>query len=771
MKKVIFVLVCLISVYQAVWGTLISEQLYQVLQPDGKQLDCLVSGDEFYHYLHDKDGYTIVQSDADGFYYYAEKVNERLVPSRWKAGQDNPDSNGLIKNSHISLSDYQRIRNQPQYTEKRRLRVYTPNTGTVNNLVFFIRFAGDSEFGTHRSEFEDIFNGNGQSLKSYYSEVSYNQLNFNSYLYPTCSASVNLSYQDTHPRSYYLTYNQVSNPTGYTSVEQGWQRILQLLQRATSNLDGEIPTSLNLDTNDDSYVDNVCYVLRGGAGAWGDILWAQHGCLIGNTIQIHGKSVQDFTLSPETQTNVSVHAHEMFHAIGSPDLYEYSQTGFLPVGPWDIMQGNNSSHMLAYMKYRYGGWIPEPSTITQRGFYTLNPQISNVNNCYKIPMPASGTEYLMVEYRNNTMGIFDTDLPGSGLICYRINTLYDGQGNAYGPPDEVMVYCPNGTNLTNGFMNQAFFSLESGRTEFDDFSNPADFLSDGSFGNVSINQIDSAGESINFCLFPAYGVIEGNVLVNDPDVDFSQIDICIGSQVIVPDSEGHYSFYYKEGTYPISVEVPGYAVYHSSETVISDVMIFHDINLVHLEVPSNLTCTQTGTSISFNWNFSGFSDEDFETFKILRKVNNFQYGQIGSTQQTTYQTTLIGTTMTSRFCVVAQYADGTSDSSNVVVILPTHVEPNEYVPVFTQLKSIYPNPSAADVNIIFELAKGDKPEFSIYNIKGQKVCELMLPSLKQGENSLLWNRVDKSGKVIQSGIYFLRMKSKQGDYQKKLILY
>ena len=44
----------------------------QVKQPDGTILSCLASGDEFYNWLHDKDGYTIMRNAATGFLVYAD---------------------------------------------------------------------------------------------------------------------------------------------------------------------------------------------------------------------------------------------------------------------------------------------------------------------------------------------------------------------------------------------------------------------------------------------------------------------------------------------------------------------------------------------------------------------------------------------------------------------------------------------------------------------------------------------------------------------------
>lgn len=61
-----------------------------VTQADGSQLTLYASGDEFYHWVHDKDGYTIVQAD-DGYCYYAVKNDKgEMVPSSCRADKALP---------------------------------------------------------------------------------------------------------------------------------------------------------------------------------------------------------------------------------------------------------------------------------------------------------------------------------------------------------------------------------------------------------------------------------------------------------------------------------------------------------------------------------------------------------------------------------------------------------------------------------------------------------------------------------------------------------
>jgi hypothetical protein len=199
----------------------------------------------------------------------------------------------------------------------------------------------------------------------------------------------------------------------------------------------------------------------------------------------------------------------MFHSIGAPDLYHYD-SGFgdlHPVAEWDVMEYdmNPPQHMGAYMKYRYGNWMSTITVITNPGQYTLNPlnSVTATNVAYKIPSPNSASEYFVVEYRN-TSGTFESSLPGSGMIIYRINTDFDGMGNAdYDGSmvlDEVYVYRPNGTLSNNGASDDAFFCLDAGRTVFNTTSNPSCFLSDGTPGGINISDITSAAGTITFTL-------------------------------------------------------------------------------------------------------------------------------------------------------------------------------------------------------------------------------------------------------------------------------
>ena len=185
--------------------------------------------------------------------------------------------------------------------------------------------------------------------------------------------------------------------------------------------------------------------------------------------------------------------------MGFPDFYRYVDRTINPIGIWDLMSNdmNPPQSISAYAKYRYTDWVPEIPTIITSGTFTLNPVTTHKkNHAYKILSPNSSFEYFVVEYRNNTTGLTDSELPGAGLLIYRVNpNLY---GNASGPPDEMYVFRPFGTTTVDGSITNAYFSLQSDRTSFNNITNPHSFLSSGLPASIDIFNIGYAGETITF---------------------------------------------------------------------------------------------------------------------------------------------------------------------------------------------------------------------------------------------------------------------------------
>ena len=56
-----------------------------VTQPDGTVLELYSSGDEFFNYIHDANGFLIMKND-EGWYVYAQEENGRPVATRAVVG-------------------------------------------------------------------------------------------------------------------------------------------------------------------------------------------------------------------------------------------------------------------------------------------------------------------------------------------------------------------------------------------------------------------------------------------------------------------------------------------------------------------------------------------------------------------------------------------------------------------------------------------------------------------------------------------------------------
>jgi len=495
----IFLTGILLFLLLPLWSAYINYIPITVKQPDGTELNIFASGDEYYNWLHDKDGFTIKQNDK-GWYVFVERSGDELVLTNLIASRDNPNLRNIVPWTNISAAKMGQKRRDRQQQMQDSGGNRAPTTGTINNLVIYIRFSDQSEFIQNQSYYGSMCNGTGNTMQAYFNEASYNALNVSTTFYPTPTTTV-VSWQDSHPRGFYSPYNATSNTIGYQDTGTSTTREHTLLYNAVIGIRSLVPASLNIDSDSDGLVDNVCFIVQGSTDAWAQLLWPHRWSLTSFNVSINGKLVYDynFQLSDFLDSGGNgVLCHEMFHSLGAPDLYHYTDNGISPVGAWDLMENdtNPPQHMGAYMKWKYGHWISSIPTITANGTYTLNPLTSSTGNCYRINSPSSTSQYFIVEYRRKA-GTFENQLPSSGLLVYRINTdATDGNGN--GPPDEVYIYRLNGTTTVNGAIASANFSAESGRTLINNATNPSPFLSTGAAGGLSIYNISSADSTISF---------------------------------------------------------------------------------------------------------------------------------------------------------------------------------------------------------------------------------------------------------------------------------
>jgi M6 family metalloprotease-like protein len=517
MKKKLVIIISLILSNQLFCAYLVNVP-QTITQPNGVTINCFVTGDEFYSWLHDSNNFTIVRNQNTGYYSYAMLVDNVLVASPYIVGVNDPVNSGLTPGINLSNQEIitrinaQSLKSVPQNRLLSKSNVAKSKTAqtqqTLNNIVVYIRFSDQDEFPASQNQYTTYFNGSGASdvsMYNYFNEISYGLSNITSTFYPNNNGTIIISYQDAHTRNYYRPESIVGD-SGYCEIYPCYTereyRENALIKNALNYVKSQIPMSLNLDGNVDGNVDNICFIVRGNVGGyteWNKILWPHKGTLAPYTnYAINSKYVRNYNFQFELNLDVEVLCHEMGHTLGAPDLYHYTNPyDMIPLGNWDIMCIGSTIpvSICAYTKYKYMGFINEIPIISSSGHYTLQPIISSTNNCYKI-QSSNPNEYFVLEFRQKT-GTFESNIPGTGLLIYRINNSV-AYGNSQGPPDEVYLYRPNGTLTNNGNYTIANFNSANSRSIFNSLSNPYSFLSDGSIENFVIKNITVSGNSISF---------------------------------------------------------------------------------------------------------------------------------------------------------------------------------------------------------------------------------------------------------------------------------
>lgn len=406
----------------------------------------------------------------------------------------------------------------------------------LGNVVVFIRFADETDFvASHTYDYyDDLFNGHTNSLRDYYLEVSNNTYEIDT-IFPSTEI---IYYTDTHNRGYYQPYDIITNPSGYTDEDESSLREYNLLSNAIYWLEDSalIDESVVLDYNHDGRVDVVTFLISGQVDQWGDLLWPHQYAFYNSlenydefytnapsindtyvfeyTFQLIGESIEE-----STYFNLGVFAHEMFHVISATDLYHYySGDDFSSVGNWDIMDATSAtpSHMLLYMKEYYGGWEQDDFNVSTDGTYTLNVTTSLTDNLIIIDLGYSN-EYLYIEYRKQT-GVYEVNLPDEGVIIYRVDKDYEGDGNVEGyysladiSLDEVFVFRPLTYDLSTYASDEIYYILDDGDVDsgmlqigFNESAGPSTnvplFYSDGTQINISITVISESSDEVHLLI-------------------------------------------------------------------------------------------------------------------------------------------------------------------------------------------------------------------------------------------------------------------------------
>jgi M6 family metalloprotease-like protein len=424
-------------------------------QPDGSRFTARQWGDEWNNGIETLDGYSILLTPGGWWAYANLQPNGRL-------GFALRDDQPLLVGQHdpVGLAPHLRAtvtRENPKSPASLALEIPAPDapraptSSNLKTLVLLARFPDQLETYSAASFQALMFSTSSDSLRSYYRETSFNNLDIISASETCGTANDGVTEWTT------LAYNH-PNPGVVTDT-----RNQQIVKDVLAANDACINFG-QFDTNGNGYIDSrelaIIVVVAGYERSYGPespAVWAHYtglneitppvldGKVIGNAL--HGGYAQIGERHAGHQATIGVVAHEFGHFIDWPDLYDIDGSSY-GVGRWSIMgtggwngpdqDGSSPAHADAFLKW-YQGWIsPTAVSTTQSDVSILQAEDNPV--AYLLRLNPYGVdwalaehsgrgEYFLVENRQQTL--YDSGLPGCGLLFWHIDeaVTYTNEAN------------------------------------------------------------------------------------------------------------------------------------------------------------------------------------------------------------------------------------------------------------------------------------------------------------------------------------------------------
>ena len=381
------------------------------------------------------------------------------------------------------------------------LQDVAPQTGHIYALTIFAHFADEGGLGREVPSFAaEIFSDQPGSLTHFYREMSRGQFELTGEVLPRWYASR-------------------SNAEVYADEEGGYGRFAREIIEAVdtdvdfSRYDNDGPDGVPNSGDDDGYVDFIFIVSASaptgfiveeatGVAQLGlsyDFV-SQDRAQRGGFILVRSKSgaVQRGRSFVEA---VGSMAHEFGHFLGLPDLYD-RDLGSEPeddsggIGYWGLMGHGNRGWGEVDGPNPFCAW-----SLGQLGWLGVNNQQLNVlsedrddvvfadvnagGDVYLLPAPAPAEHFFLVEFRRRQHSYYERNLPGEGLLIWRINPTRNG--NNMEAIKQVDLVCADGLFSDAGFPLGSKSSPFNGRDNLDFWAHDARYRTDfgGNLGDAT----------------------------------------------------------------------------------------------------------------------------------------------------------------------------------------------------------------------------------------------------------------------------------------------
>ena len=430
-----------------------------ITQPNGDTLTVKIKGDERINWYESTDGYTLLYNKAGYLSYAVLDAAGHLQPSEMavkstdqRSAETNRFLQSIGKKLFYSKEQQQLMRQvwkiEDEISGKSSKQGADAIIGHYKVLCALVQFPEKSMI-YNLNDFEGLMNqlgysanGSEGSVRDFFREVSYGQFDL----------TITLCNIYTAP-----------NSSAYYAGNGGTARANELARWLAQQVavDPAIDFA-DYDSNGDGEVDGFHFIFAGmgqEAGGGSNAIWSHKSSFYPPVTQ-NGKTISIYSCSSElytgtTMTSVGVICHEMTHVFGAADYYDtnYEIDGqYQGTGRWDLMAngswngtlgGNCPAHPNMFIKAQFGWVTPEvlesTTAITNMPNAAENPVAYRVNT-------TTPNEYFLLENRQRIN--FDADIPGDGLIIYRVHSNLSG-GNATHPQRMYIVAANAPTGLPN----------------------------------------------------------------------------------------------------------------------------------------------------------------------------------------------------------------------------------------------------------------------------------------------------------------------------------
>ncbi|MBN1235621.1 MAG: M6 family metalloprotease domain-containing protein [Methanotrichaceae archaeon] len=385
-------------------------------QRNGPQIRLTVFGDEFYSYLEDDDGFSVIYDTEIGLYTYARLLGGMLISTGVPLPQGPPAGvkRHLRESQEVIASKFEERYARNYASRDGVARVFGRNMGLLEGrrvdqgkvvgLTILVQFS-DIKTSITPADVSEMLNtpgykGNGNfcSVRDYFLKMSNGMLDYSNVVIGPITLS--------HEKQYYVEHPLV-------------EETLQAAARTGINLK-------QFDSKRLGYIDAINILYAGKSLYQGDYIWPHNGII---NIMLGDMRAYFYMLTglgdDKTELSIGTFCHENGHMLCRlPDLYDYGKRD----GDFQNSAGFGSYCLMSYGNHLNNGKTPAPICAYLRNLVCwCNNKVSlNEAGEYQARHGDYGTvliyqtgeenEYFIVE--NRSALDLDENLPSSGLAVY-----------------------------------------------------------------------------------------------------------------------------------------------------------------------------------------------------------------------------------------------------------------------------------------------------------------------------------------------------------------